>query len=50
MNKIASDSNMVVGVFLLRSGDNWREKLEQHVLTNDIFSILVTLCGPIHVG
>ncbi len=37
MKKVAPDLDVFVDVFSLRSGENWKEKLEQHVPTKDLF-------------
>ena len=37
MKKVAPDLDIFLDVFSLRSGDNWQEKLKQHVPTQDTF-------------
>ena len=37
MKKVAPDLDVFLDVLSLRSGDNWREKLESHVPTKDTF-------------
>lgn len=37
MKKVAPELDIFIDVFSLRSGQNWQEKLEQHVPTKDTF-------------
>jgi hypothetical protein len=37
IKKILPNVEVFLDVFSLRSGDNWREKLEEHVPTKDVF-------------
>jgi hypothetical protein len=37
MKKVAPDLDVFVDVLSLRSGDNWQQKLEEHVPTKDTF-------------
>ena len=37
MQKIAPNLDVFVDVFSLRSGQNWLDKLQQHVLSKDFF-------------
>lgn len=37
MKKVAPDLEIFIDVFSLRSGENWQEKLEQHVPDKDMF-------------
>lgn len=45
MKKVAPDLDIFVDVLSLRSGENWRERLEQHVPTKDTFYLFWSQCA-----
>ena len=51
MRKIAPDLEIFVDVFSLRSGQNWQDKLKEHVPKKEhILPVLVPGGGPFRVG